>query len=57
MTKTRAKFQLVLNNEGAPDHELEVNGGRLKEGTRYGTWLRRNDPIQYGILFKEWKSR
>ena len=53
MTKTEAEKR--LNQIGPPDHDNPAHGGRLPRQMlhRYGTWLRKHDPIAFEIYIRE----
>jgi len=53
-TLTKGNYERYLNENGVPDHEKERVGRRIKY---YGLWLRRNDPIQFEIGYREWFDR
>lgn len=52
---TKNDFERELNELGPPEREHPDNGGRLTwAGVRkYGTWLRRNDPIAFNVGYQE----
>ena len=51
---TNAEYERLLNDQGIPDHDLASKGGRIQDGTRYGSWLRKHDKVQFAVEFKEW---
>ena len=54
MKKTKEAFTEWLNELEIPFDDLKSNGGRIPDNSRYGTWLRRNDPIAFNVAFNEW---
>jgi hypothetical protein len=46
-------YEEHLNEIGAPEDDKRSNGGRIPDYCRYGTWLRRNDPIAFNVGFNE----
>ena len=50
---TKEEFEKLLNDLDTPDSELRLNGGRIPDTARYGTWLRRHDPIAFTIAYNE----
>jgi hypothetical protein len=55
MKKTRGNFEEYLNELEIPIDDKQSNGGRIPDNSKYGTWLRRNDPIAFHIAFTEWR--
>jgi hypothetical protein len=56
MTKmNKAELEAYLNKTGTPEHDHPENGGRVswKMVDRYGTWLRRNDPIAFTVAYND----
>lgn len=52
---TRQAYTEYLNELGAPQDDLRSNGGRIPDtNTKYGKWLRLNDPISYETGFQGW---
>jgi len=49
MTSERAEE--ILNEIGTPEHDHPDHGGRVSYSMvqRYGTWLRRHDPIAFEV--------
>jgi uncharacterized short protein YbdD (DUF466 family) len=43
-TKSRIKYEFFLNGLGIPDH------------ARYGSWMRKNDPIAFNVGYGEFKN-
>ena len=46
---TRQQYEEYLNGFDIPDDDLKSNGGRIPDGAKYGSWLRRNDPIAFNV--------
>jgi len=46
---TRKEVEERLNEIGPPEHDHPENGGRVtwRMVNKYGTWLRKNDPIAF----------
>ena len=53
---TRKEYEENLNELGTPIDDLKSNGGRIQDTARYGSWLRRNDPVAFNVGFNEWKT-
>jgi hypothetical protein len=47
--KTRKMYEEHLNNMGIPDYELKSIGGRIPDHVKYGSWLRRNDFLNFEL--------
>jgi hypothetical protein len=56
MTKTKKRYEKYLNQIECPEHDSKSNGGRCNS-SKYGTWLRRNDPIAFEVGYSEWTYR
>lgn len=54
--KTRSGFERHMNDEGIPYHEKKSNGGRVKDGSNYGSFLRIHDPNLFESMFQAWMS-
>jgi hypothetical protein len=50
---TKADFEEWLNELGAPEGDLKSNGGRIPNGSKYGSWMRRNDPVAFNVGYQE----
>ena len=51
---TRKQYEEYLNDIGCQDADaLKSNGGRIPDRCKYGSWLRRNDPISFEIGLRE----
>jgi len=53
ISKFRRDYEEYLNNIGVPLDDLYSNGGRVPDRVKYGSWLRRNDPIAFNCGFGE----
>jgi len=55
MTYTKKMAEDYLNEMGCPDHDHPENGGRVswKMVNKYGTWLRKHDPIAFEVYYQE----
>jgi len=53
--KTRQSYEEWLNDLGCPDDDMAPHG-RISHIyiNRYGTWLRRHDPIAFNVGFNEY---
>ena len=56
--KSRKKFEEWLNKSECPEHEHPINDGRVPWGMEkiYGTWLRKNDPVMFEKMFRDWED-
>ena len=52
MEYTMKQHEEHLNKTGTPAEMSVLSKRRIKEGG-YGTWLRRNDPIQFEISYRD----
>jgi hypothetical protein len=51
---TAKSYEQDLNDFGVPEEEKESNGGRIPDRcTKYGSWIRRNDPIAFNVGLQE----
>lgn len=52
-------YELYLNELGTPSSDHPDNGGRVsrKMLDKYGTWLRKNDPIAFEVGFNEFRHQ
>ena len=52
---TKKEYEQELNEIGPPNHDHPENGGRVPWSMvdRYGTWMRKNDPIQFEVGYRE----
>jgi hypothetical protein len=54
MKKTKANYEEWLNELEIPFDDLKSNGGRIPDRSKYGAWIRKNDPIAFEVGFNEW---
>ena len=52
---TRKEYEDLLNYIGAPDSDKKSNGGRIPDNVKYGSWLRRNDPVAFNAGFNDYR--
>ena len=52
---TRKDYEEYLNALGTPFDDLKSNGGRIPDTARYGSWLRRNDPVAFNVGYEDEK--
>ena len=53
--KTKKEYEIYLNSIGASLSQEEfIIGGKFRRG-KYGTMLRKYDPIAFEVGFNEWK--
>lgn len=50
---SKGEFESILNDCGSPEHDLKSNGGRCPDKAKYGTWLRKNDPIAFEVEYRD----
>jgi hypothetical protein len=50
---TRKETEEYFNEIGTPEEESLSGGGRVPDHVKYGTWLRRNDPIAFELEHHE----
>jgi hypothetical protein len=53
---TKKDYEDYLNDLGAADRDLKSSGGRIPDNAKFGTWLRRNDPIAFEVGFGEFQT-
>lgn len=56
MIKTKKDYEELLNEIGVPSQDSKSNGGRIPDKCKYGSWLRRNDPIAFNVGFSDYKK-
>lgn len=54
MKRTRINYERYLNELDIPFHDQKSNGGRIPDYCKYGSWLRKNDPIAFYVGYNEW---
>jgi hypothetical protein len=52
---TKKSYEEYLNGLGVPDDDKKSNGGRIADNARYGSWLRRNDPVSFHVGLSEYE--
>ena len=50
---TRKDYEEYLNALDTPFDDLKSNGGRISDSARYGSWLRRNDPVAFNVGYED----
>jgi len=50
---TKGQYEEYLNTFEIPDGDAKSDGGRIPDGTPYGSWLRRNDPIAFQVGYSD----
>lgn len=55
MKVKRKDYETYLNSMGVPEDDSRSNGGRIPDKAKYGSWLRKNDPIAFQVGFNEFK--
>lgn len=53
MKKTRKGYEEYLNELGIPEDDKKSNGGLIPDHARYGTWLRKNQPITFNVGYND----
>lgn len=53
ISKFRKDYEEYLNEIGTSRDDLYSYGGRIPDRCKYGTWLRKNDPIAFNVEFNE----
>ena len=51
----KRNYEAYLNEMGTPANDLKSNGGRISDYARYGSWMRKHDPLAFEIGLNEWK--
>lgn len=49
----KKEFEEMLNEIGTPEDDKKSNGGRIPDNSKWGTWMRRNDPIAFNVGYNE----
>jgi hypothetical protein len=48
-------YEEYLNDVPVPEMDKKSNGGLIPDNTtKWGTWLRKNDPIAFEVGYNEW---
>lgn len=55
-TDTRAEYEAWINEIPVAWADCKSNGGRIPDNAKYGSWLRRNDPIAFNVGYQEWTT-
>ena len=50
---TRKQYEEYLNELGIPHDDVKSEGGRVPDTAKYGSWLRRNDPVAFNVGYEE----
>jgi hypothetical protein len=53
-TWTRKWTEETLNEYEIPEYDLKSEGGRIPDGCKYGSWLRRHDPTAFNVAHNEY---
>jgi hypothetical protein len=56
MKNTKSNYEKYLNEIGTPEDDKKSNGGRIPNHSKYGNWMRKNDPIAFEVGFREFKQ-
>ncbi len=51
---SKNEYEKWLNELEVPFHDCKSNGGRIRDNAKYGSWIRRNDPIAFQVGYNEW---
>jgi len=54
---TKKEYEEDLNDMSVPISDTKSCGGRIPDNAKYGTWLRRNDPIAFQVGYQESNQR
>ena len=56
---SRTDAERELNETGCPEHDKKCNGGRVPVcmTNKYGSWLRKHNPIAFSIFYHEKKRK
>lgn len=59
---TKEEYAMYLNEQGIPEMDRAVNGGRIPDRTKaYGDWLRKNDltafQVGYNDYVRDWSAK
>lgn len=55
MKKTKKSYEEYLNDLPIPEEDKRSNGGLIPDNSKYGSWIRKNDPIQFEVAYSEWR--
>jgi len=56
MQVTKKDYEDWLNELGTPSEDTRSYGGRIPDNSKYGSWMRRNDPIAFNVGFREFQQ-
>lgn len=51
---TKKEYEGYLNELEIPIGDAKSDGGRIPDNAKYGTWIRKNDPIAFEVGFNDW---
>lgn len=54
---TKKDYEEYMNEMGIPHDDIKSNGGRIPDNCKYGSWIRRNDPVAFNVGYREFKER
>jgi hypothetical protein len=55
---TRKAYEEYLDALGIPEDDRASNAGRIPDRvTKYGHWLRHNDPVAFNVGYNEWRDQ
>jgi hypothetical protein len=56
--KTKKAYEDYCNEIECPELDHPKNNGRVSwlMVNKYGTWLRKNDPVEFEIGYNEWEG-
>ena len=54
--RTKQEFENYLNGFDVPEDDKKSNGGRVEDHAKYGSWLRRNDPIAFEVGYGDFQE-
>ena len=53
MSYTKMQHERELNEYEIPEDDRQSNGGRIPDWCKYGSWLRRKDPVAFAVSYAE----
>jgi hypothetical protein len=52
---SKTQYERILNDTPIPKKEFQSNGGKVHvANTKWGLWLRQNDPIRFNKMYEKW---
>ena len=54
MKHTKIEFENYLNELQIPEDDKQSNGGCIPNNCKYGTWIRKHDPIAFTVAYNEY---